>query len=845
MADAGRKSISGAQDPVAGMLAGMPGAEAEFARRVQRGQLRAFIDFALSNRSRSARSVLARAASDGALGMTELAPLLKLARDPCHRPLIVELAGTLDRRTMLGLASLIANQRLDDSDVADALTIYNLVAEAHGPKRFGRLERMQYLELLSESRLPDEFDATFSRVPLGTEDWQQAVLLAANLVNPWSPNNDSGDVTQWRRLVQHLHRVEGVEPIDIVPSSSPAFDNILCSSLFTVTRPPMVTVLVPTHNPGRRLGTALASTVNQTWKNLEILVLDDGSDEYHHWHMAAWAERDPRIRILRIPENIGNYAARNLGLTEAAGDLVTIHDDDDWSHPRKIEAQVNQLLESPTTLANMSQMVRATGSLEFTRINKNPNYIQPNYSSLMFRRKEVLDVIGYWHELNRDADAEFRHRLAADTGTPPPVVGSAPLSFLRVRSGSLTSGEIYRGYIDPRRRWYQLSSAGWREDAVASGATLHLPRGSEERRFSVPQSMLGAGRAGTITADIVYATDFRFPGGNTTLSANELETLLDSGYAVCLMQIDSPVLSPHRPIAGRIRQLATHPNCTIVTPLDDVYADVLLVRHPTVMQMINPVRSRITARRAVLIVNHPPALRDGSVPHYDIDVCVDNFRAVFGQDPIIAPESGVIRACLEAIVDRDLLNPFDWHGTLPPDSCSPRAASPRRPPVIGRHSRDSPQKWPSRLADLVAAYPTDGSRDVRVLGGADGALAVAGGQPLRGWTVHPFGAMTPQAFLKRIDFWVYFHADPWIESFGMSIAEAAASGAVVILPHYMEATFGPAALYCEPDEVQGIVDAIWTHPQHFARQSAMGIDVVASHFSRARFLNRVRQLIED
>lgn len=825
----------------------MPGTEAEFARRVRAGGLGSFVNFAVQNRSRSARGVLVRAASDGVLGLTELDFLMhSLATEPCaDRSLTLGVIANLNPKPLLALAGLIANQRLGSNDIRDALTLYSLALEAHGRKVFGRVDRKLFLELLSDEGRHEEFDATFSCIALGDDDWRQAMLMLANMANPWVPGNQQGDLASWGRFTASIFNADGVEPLDVAPTVGVAFDNLLCSSPVDAGWGPKVSVLMPTHNPGPRLGTALASLLGQTWRNFEILILDDGSDPEHRFYMDAWAERDARIRILHMSGNTGNYAARNVGVQSAVGEFVTVHDDDDWSHPRKLEAQARALVETPETLANMSQLVRATDSLRFTRINGNPDFIQPNYSSLMFRREPVLGAIGHWNEVNRDADAEFRHRLSAWSGAPPTTVGAAPMSFLRVRDGSLTSGEIQRGYIDPRRRWYQLSTGGWREEALTTGESLYLAPGDPATRFSIPASMHGSGRGARLTADVVYATDFRFPGGNTSLSVNEISTLLEHGHHVAIMQMDSPVLGSTKHLTDAIRHLSVHPNCSVVTLLDEVSCDLLVVRHPTVLHFADRRRSRVSARRSVLIVNHPPVLRDGSAAHYDLPVCIDNFRVIFGQDPLVAPESGVIRDCLRGLVDDSLTTSFNWNGMISVPRRSPRSAEPTRLPVIGRHSRDNIEKWPAHPADLEAAYPIDGSRDVRILGGADIPLRLLSDRTVNGWTIHPFGSMPARTFLNQVDYWVYFHAEEWIESFGMATAEAMASGAVVVLPPYMEATFGPGAIYCQPDEVQALVDDTWSGSSSYQEQSGRGIEVATTVFTVNNFLQRIATLRQN
>jgi hypothetical protein len=824
------------------LLTSMPGPEAEFARRVRSGGLGSFLNFALQNRSRSARGVLARAASDGVLGLTELDGLMQsLGEDESStRHLVLELVASLQPKVLLALAGLMANQRFTAEDIRQAIALYTLILQAHGKGVFGRVDRMLFLELLSDDGRHEEFEANFTSLALAHEDWRQAMLMMANLVNPWNADTDRGNLASWLRFTSSIFNDAGVEPFDVDTTVGHPFDNILCASAADLTGGPQVSVLVPTYNAGPRLGTALASLLNQTWRNLQIVVLDDGSDAQHRYYMDAWAERDTRIEAIHLPKNGGNYAARNVGLQRATGDFVTVHDDDDWSHPRKLESQARALMENPEQLANMSRLIRTTNSFHFTRINGNPDFVQPNYSSLMFRREPVLSGIGYWNEVNRAADAEFRDRLAAWSGSVPAVVGAAPLSLLRVRSGSLTSGEIHRGYLDPRRRWYQMSTEGWRADVAAQGDSLFIPPADPQRKFSVPASMLAAPQP--IRTDTVYATDFRFPGGNTSVSINEIRTLLDNGYRVAVMQLDSPVLGSTKHLSMNIRELSKHPRCQVVTLLDRVDCDVLIVRHPTVMQFAERRRSGVRAKRAVLIVNHAPAMRDGSASHYDPQTCVDTFTSVFGQPPLVAPESGVIRECLRGSVERAPLSGFDWTGIVSVEQRPPRRAMPDRPPVIGRHSRDNAEKWPTDLGDLEAAYPVDGSRDVRILGGADVPLGRLADRDVRGWTVHPFGSMPAQDFLVQLDFWVYFHAEHLIESFGMATAEAMASGAVVILPPYMRPTFGPGAIYCKPAEVQDIVTHMWASKAAYERQSALAIEVASAEFTVDTFLARMAAL---
>jgi len=102
---------------------------------------------------------------------------------------------------------------------------------------------------------------------------------------------------------------------------------------------PLVSVLMTTFNTGERASAAIQSLLNQTYRNLEIVVVDDASQDDTPDLIATWARKDARVRLLRLPKNGGTFLAKNVGLTAARGDFVTCHDSDDWSHPLKIELQ--------------------------------------------------------------------------------------------------------------------------------------------------------------------------------------------------------------------------------------------------------------------------------------------------------------------------------------------------------------------------------------------------------------------------------------------------------------------------------------------------------------------------
>jgi len=308
------------------------------------------------------------------------------------------------------------------------------------------------------------------------------------------------------------------------------------------------------------------------------------------------------------------------------------------------------------------------------------------------------------------------------------------------------------------------------------------------------------------------------------------------------MQLDSPVLGATATLHPRAFELASHPNARVLTPLDRVTARLVIVRHPTVLQFRPADRLPVVAPQVVLIVNHTPINPDGQSAVYDIATVVANCEAAFGRTPVVAPESALMRSLLNGLIDARFLAAEDWNGSVALSPGKPRRADPSRRPVIGRHSRDHLGKWPTGDV-LPLVYPTDGSRDVRVLGGADFAEVRLGKPVQAGWTVYPFGSKPVTEFLAELDFWVYFHGPDLYESFGMATVEAMAAGLVVILPEAMEANFGEGALYGEPADIARMIDDLWADPDAYAAQSARAIHTVHERFGEAALLARVERYL--
>ena len=115
---------------------------------------------------------------------------------------------------------------------------------------------------------------------------------------------------------------------------------------------PLISVIVPVYKVEPYLDKCISSVVNQTYKNLEIILVDDGSPDNCPTMCDAWAEKDSRIRVLH-QRNQGGGAARNAGLDLASGSLIAFVDSDDYIVP-DMYAHLYTLLEQSVDIAECS-----------------------------------------------------------------------------------------------------------------------------------------------------------------------------------------------------------------------------------------------------------------------------------------------------------------------------------------------------------------------------------------------------------------------------------------------------------------------------------------------------------
>jgi glycosyltransferase involved in cell wall biosynthesis len=124
----------------------------------------------------------------------------------------------------------------------------------------------------------------------------------------------------------------------------------------------LISVIVPVYNVEQYLNRCIESIVNQTYQNLEIILVDDGSPDNCPIMCDEWAKKDIRIKVIH-KENGGLSDARNTGMAVATGEYISFIDSDDWIAPQFYEKLLEALHQDDSDIAACSvEMIWEDGS---------------------------------------------------------------------------------------------------------------------------------------------------------------------------------------------------------------------------------------------------------------------------------------------------------------------------------------------------------------------------------------------------------------------------------------------------------------------------------------------------
>lgn len=294
----------------------------------------------------------------------------------------------------------------------------------------------------------------------------------------------------WHEAVNAYLTHYDMEPILLSEGGVDRFHDLAASPARPVEGGPRVSVIMPVRNASDTVEHAIWSVLNQSWKNLEIIAVDDCSMDDSWKVLQKLARKDSRLRVRRLSRNVGPYVARNVALENVTGDWVTCHDSDDWAHPRRLELHMAEALSGATPIrASLTYMVRMQPSGYFdTIVNANPfspdGVTRISSVSALYEARFLREKLGTWDSVRVGADSEMIARAEAVLGEKIrqfPQIGMICLSTEQGLTRDPVLGVRLKGRLSEARAAYKLS---WEAVHMTRPRDqLYLPFPQETRRY--------------------------------------------------------------------------------------------------------------------------------------------------------------------------------------------------------------------------------------------------------------------------------------------------------------------------------------------------------------------------
>jgi glycosyltransferase involved in cell wall biosynthesis len=235
---------------------------------------------------------------------------------------------------------------------------------------------------------------------------------------------------------------------------------------------PLVTVLMPARDAAATIEASVLSVVNQTLRDWELIVVDDGSTDHTGQIIHALAAADARVRLVAGPAR-GEPAARNLGLAAARGRWTAMLDADDLACPDRLERQVAYLREHPNHGGAASRAVlfvkegRPLGisavsaprtAADLDRMKRQRQLLVLCHPTFIWRTDRLRELGGYDERFFQACDAElvnravYRHGLVM-TVMPDPLVWYR-LSATGMSTRGLAAQRHVLRYLEQRNGWW-------------------------------------------------------------------------------------------------------------------------------------------------------------------------------------------------------------------------------------------------------------------------------------------------------------------------------------------------------------------------------------------------------
>lgn len=302
----------------------------------------------------------------------------------------------------------------------------------------------------------------------------------------------------WLHCLNSYVKEFGVSPIQLKSGSDKdLLSRFYCENLNSVSDGELVSVIIPVWNSENTVYYAVDSILKQTWRNIEVIVIDDCSTDSTWSILKELKKNDSRVKIIKNKVNVGPYVSKNLGLMQAKGKYITGHDADDWAHPQRIEKHLELIKLNNYPRASLTHMVRVRPNGFFGHIGKITGFSFDGAArkasiSCMFERDFINNVLGYWDSVRFGADSEMISRAEKLLGNEFQnfrQIGMICLDLVTSLTNHPDHGiRSNNGGLSDSRKNYRDSWVEWQnENLTIETAKLSFPQ--DNRRYAAAEEM--------------------------------------------------------------------------------------------------------------------------------------------------------------------------------------------------------------------------------------------------------------------------------------------------------------------------------------------------------------------
>lgn len=223
----------------------------------------------------------------------------------------------------------------------------------------------------------------------------------------------------------------------------------------------LISVIIPVYKVEQYLNQCIDSIVSQTYKNIEIILVDDGSPDNCPYICDDWKRKDPRVKVIH-KKNGGLSDARNAGLDLASGDFIGFVDSDDWIEPDMYEKLLKVLIDENADISSCGTI----DSYDNSERNRSfPYSVGGSELFLKMIYKDTTFPVSTWNKLYRKKCWETLRfplgKICEDAFTTYLLVDNANkivqipdlLYHYRIRENSIMTSNFRHSRMDEEEAW--------------------------------------------------------------------------------------------------------------------------------------------------------------------------------------------------------------------------------------------------------------------------------------------------------------------------------------------------------------------------------------------------------